>query len=115
MKYCKSSIQKDGQQVCHKETITITKDEYALISSYLSIPELQSEDKTFTKTVKFPDGMEMDIKCCGAKDVASWTEAVLFYPNGSQACCSDPDAEFVGTWELECNGKLYKAVVNVEP
>lgn len=62
-------------------------------------------------TAKFPDGYEMDIKCCGCQDDSSWTEAVLFDAQGHELCCTDVEDEFVGEWELEYCGTRYIAIV----
>ena len=70
-------------------------------------------DMTFTKTAHFPDGFDMDIKCCGG-DIGetAWTEAVLF-DNGYQCCFTDVNDEFLGDWELDWNGNTY--IVHVIP
>lgn len=68
------------------------------------------EDMTLTKTAHFPDGIDMDIKCCGSRDETAWTEAVLF-DEGYQCCFSDPSDEFLGDWELDWNGTLYRVHV----
>ena len=59
----------------------------------------------------FPDGNEMDIKCCGAQDDSSWIEAVLFNRDGSELCCSEVSDRYDGTWKLEYLGRRYVAVV----
>lgn len=71
-----------------------------------------SEDDTITKTAKFSNGYEMDIKCCGADDEPAWTEAVLFDSEGSQIAVSEPSDDYFGIWELEDDdGNTYKANV----
>jgi hypothetical protein len=73
------------------------------------------EDETFTITVKFDDGKEMDVKLCGAENPEDiWTEAVLFDENGHQIGMTDPDdtKEFFGEWGIEFNGVTYVGVVN---
>jgi len=86
------------------------------INKYLSATtedEYQGEDNTITYTAKFPDGKEMDVKCCGCRDEASWTEAVLFDEHGYQIACSDVGEDFTGRWELEADGALYVSEVRV--
>ena len=73
--------------------------------------QYQSEDETIVTTVKFPDGKEMDIKCCGCQDEASWTEAVLFDQNGAELCSSEPYGDYLGRWELTYEGNTYLAEV----
>ena len=102
------------------ETVTIPADQAAMINEYLNHePANESdcfnEDETFSKTVKFPDGAEMDIKLCGVQYLDGesnlpWTEAVLFI-NGSEVACSEPEDEFFGEWELEHDGTRYIANV----
>lgn len=72
--------------------------------------ERLNEDMTLTKTAHFPDGIDMDIKCCGTRDETAWTEAVLF-DEGYQCCFSDPSDEFFGDWELDWNDTLYRVHV----
>ena len=86
--------------------LQIPKSEAETISGYL-----QGEDHTISHTVVFRDGMQMDIKCCGAKDDCSWTEAVLFDKNGCEVCCSEVSDRYNGTWELEDQDRRYVAIV----
>ena len=75
--------------------------------------EYQGEDNTIIYTAKFPDGKEMDIKCCGCREDPSWTEAVLFDENGYQLCFTGVEEEFEGPRELEYKGTHY--CVDVRP
>jgi len=87
------------------------------INGYLTAQtedEYQGEDNTITYTAKFPDGKEMDIKCCGCRDEASWTEAVLFDERGNELTCTDVEEEFAGLWQLTCQGVTYIAVVTTD-
>lgn len=86
----------------------------ATINEYLSASreeDYQDEDDTISVTAVFPDGCQMDIKCCGSQDESSWTEAVLFDKQGRELCFSEPADEFDGEWELEFDGKTYIAIV----
>lgn len=74
----------------------------------------QGEDNTITYTAHFPDGKQMDVKCCGCRDEASWTEAVLFDEYGGQLCYSDPADEYDGPWALEDEGVEYIVHIAVE-
>lgn len=96
------------------EGFMISRAESDVIEGYLyatSEEQYQGEDNTITKSVIFPDGMSMDIKCCGCQDWRSWTEAVLFDRNGNEVACTDVCDEFVGPWELKHNGILYTTIV----
>lgn len=90
--------------------IKLTEKEKVFIDKCLNSETMMSEDDTFSKTADFGNGIEMDIKLCGAREEKPWTEAVLFC-NGSEVCHSDVCEEFEGEWELEYNGNIY--VVNV--
>ena len=68
-------------------------------------------DATFVRTAKFEDGFELDIKCCGCDDDVAWTEAVLFYSNGQEACHTDVSDEYLGDWEIEWGGAVYRVHV----
>ena len=70
------------------------------------------EDETFAFTAKFPDGYEMDVKCCGVQyesgsSNSAWCEAVLFNSRGGEVACTDVEDEFLGDWELEHDGVRY--------
>lgn len=95
--------------------LQIPNDQLTIINSYLtaeSEDEYQGEDNTIINSVSFPDGRVMDIKCCGCRDEASWTEAVLFAPAedgyGLQEIgCSEPDNLYEGEWEMEDGDTVY--------
>lgn len=77
--------------------------------------EYQGEDSTIIYTVKFPDGKEMDIKCCGCQEAPSWTEAVLFDQTGCQIAYTEASDEFECSWELEDNGTHYHVDIKGRP
>ena len=93
----------EGIAPTYKAKVVIPRSLMEMVESYLSAAsedEYQGEDNTITVTLKTPDGYEIDLKCCGCRDAASWTEAVLFL-FGSEECCTEPEGEFDGEWELE--------------
>ena len=97
--------------------LEIPRDAMEQISGYLhaaSEDAYQSEDHTISYTVQFPDGKQMDIKCCGCQDEPSWTEAVLFDEDGSQLCCTEPGDSFDGPWELQYEGIRYTVTIKTE-
>ena len=97
--------------------LEIPRDAMEQISGYLhaaSEDAYQSEDHTISYTVQFPDGKQMDIKCCGCQDEPSWTEAVLFDEDGSQLCCTEPGDSFDGLWELQYEGIRYTVTIKTK-
>lgn len=91
----------------YEETIRVPQSELAVISRYLNdASDPQGEDGCISKTAVFPNGVEVDIKCCGCDDDVSWTEGVLF-DHGSEVCCTEPGDEFLGDWEFECGDARY--------
>lgn len=95
----------------YRSRVHINDDELKYIEDAIENGGM-GEDETITKTAKFGNGYEMDIKCCGADDEHAWTEAVLFNSEGSQIAVSEPSDDFFGIWELEDNdGNTYKANV----
>ena len=69
-------------------------------------------DETIIYTAVFPDGMQADIKlviCDGENK--PYTEAVLFDKNGFQKAYTDPEDEYAGDWELECDDVNYVVTV----
>lgn len=62
------------------------------------------EDEKISYTVRFPDGVEMDLEICGVQyqegeSNLPWTQAVLFL-NGSELAFTEPDGDFYGDWTL---------------
>lgn len=89
-----------------------------IINGYLDAEkeaDYQDEDITIVHSVRFPDGMVMDIKCCGSQDAPSWTEVVLFdsAADGSlhEVTCSEPEDSYEGEWEISYDGTTYSLLV----
>lgn len=97
----------------YQETITINASEAAFINKALQSKDMMSEDGTLVHTVRFADGMKMDVKLCGSQDDTPWTEVVLF-KNGYEVCCSEHCKTYDGPWTLECGENTYTAVVVME-
>lgn len=96
--------------------LRISRQEAEIVNGYLhakTAEEFQDEDHTIIHTAVFPDGKQMDVKCCGAQEECSWTEAVLFDENGCELCCSEVSDRYDGTWELEYQKRRYVAIVRV--
>ena len=102
--------------------IAISKEKAKLINTYLTVEpsceeECFSEDETITETVRFDNGYEMDIKCCGVQYHenecnTAWTEAVLFNKRGGSVSCSEPEETFLGKWTLsDYQGNTYTTEV----
>lgn len=93
----------------YRVSLKITKEEARRLDAWLENDAHQDEDNVFSRTAVFPDGRQMDIKCCGVQDSeqSSWAEAVLFEPNGQEICCTEPAFEYTGTWELTAKGVRY--------
>lgn len=105
-----------GNSVTYQKVLYVPGSVLQTIRGFLkaqSEAEYQGEDNTITYTAKFPDGKEMDIKCCGCRDESSWTEAVLFDERGYELTFSGVEEEFEGPWELEYNGVYY--CVDIRP
>lgn len=84
-----------------------------IITRYLHSTDMMGEDDTISTTVVFPDGMEMDVKLCGARDDYPWTEAVLFN-HGSEVCCTEVYDEFFGVWELSDDDNEYVVILKTQ-
>lgn len=113
-------VQDETEPVCSSEgytvNLTITEVQHSFIRRWINNTDHLGEDNTFSITAVFPDGRQMDIKCCGTKDEneGAWTEAVLFEPSGGEICCTDVEDRFLGEWELEVDGIIYKANVEIK-
>lgn len=65
--------QYSGKIVC-ATVLTIPRSVMDQINDYLNADTedaYQGEDNTITYTARFPDGKEMDVKCCGCRDESS--------------------------------------------
>lgn len=106
----------------HEQTIVkVPKKLIDQVNHYLSLPlglddsEYQGEDNTIiVATIKCSNGYEIDIKCCGCQEEASWTEAVLFNENGAELCCTECSDEILGEWTLEYDDIIYSIVIEEE-
>ena len=110
------TTKKSGNSVTYQQVLYVPGSVLQTIRGFIqarSEAEYQGEDNTITYTAKFPDGKEMDIKCCGCRNESSWTEAVLFDEKGFQLTYSEVEEEFEGPWELAYNGVHY--CVDVRP
>lgn len=94
----------------YQETITISASKSTFINKAMQTKDMMGEDDTLVHTARFADGMEMDVKLCGAQDDTPWTEAVLF-KNGNEVCYSEPGETYDGPWTLEYGGNTYTATV----
>lgn len=98
-------------------TTSVPLDTVRKVTKFLSASdpnEYQGGRNTISVTVVFPDGKQMDVKCCGCDDEASWTEAVLFDKEGHELSCTECSEDFLGVWELKYGDITYKAVVSPE-
>lgn len=97
------------------QTVFVTEEDFARINRFLHATKdtgVQG-DSNITYTVKFPDGIEADLSCCGSIDGPSWAEVVLFN-HGCEVACSQPSDNFLGPWEIDFNGNTYAIAVCVK-
>lgn len=99
-----------------EETIYVSKPYAERIKKYLRGAEAQGDGSSLSKTAKFSDGFEMDIRCCGGKD-DSWTEAILYDDTGREVAVTEPCDGFTGCWKLkdEDANTVYRAHVMTKP
>lgn len=102
-----------GELVKYTVTKYCSYEMAQIITRYLHSTDMMGEDDTISTTVVFPNGMEMDIKLCGAKDDYPWTEAVLFN-HGSEVCCTDVHDKFFGVWELSNDDNEYIVILEAQ-
>ena len=107
----------DRQESCtlqYEQILKLSNQELATIQKYLNATreeDYQGKDNTITHTVQFPDGMQMDIKCCSSQDGPSWTEAVLFDSYGQELTFTEVRENYTGSWELQYGGIKYSVFV----
>lgn len=101
----------------------INKGQADIINRYLTEEpncpvDCLGEDVSISNTVRFENGLKMDIKCCGVqfeegRSNTAWTEAVLF-KDGAQVCCTEPSDEYLGEWVCEYDGNEYVVIVEAK-
>lgn len=109
-----------GNAMIYRKTVCVSPELAAKIQTCLTTEpasenDCLSEDEILCVTAKFPDGIEMDVKCCGVQyregeSNTAWTEAVLFQ-YGCELCHTDVCDEFLGEWELSYGDDTYIATV----
>lgn len=99
------------------QNIIISKKEMELINDLLNLDGDEvyqkygfKRDETITHTVKFPNGIEADIKLVICEEERPYTEGVLFH-NGFELTHTDCEDTYDGEWYFKHNGIEY--VVNV--
>lgn len=90
------------------ENIHVPADKLGKI--YACIFGKGDRDEVISETAVFPDGMEMDVKCCGEEDSPGWTKAVLFR-HGCECGCTDCGERFEGVWKIRDDDVMYVTVV----
>lgn len=83
-----------------EKTIYISEKYAETIEKYLRGEELQGMGASLSETATFPDGFDMDIRCCGTED-DSFTEAILYDSERKEVALTEPCDTFTGCWELE--------------
>lgn len=97
-----------------RTTIVIPSQDLKSINKYLTATKKEdflSEDETISFTAIFPDGKQMDIKCCGSQDESAWAEAVLFNESGHELCHTECYNIITGEWCLEYGDTAYITTV----
>lgn len=99
-----------------EKTIYISEKCAKTIEKYLRGEELQGMGVSLSETATFPDGFDMDIRCCGTKD-DSFTEAILYDRKGREVALTEPCDAFTGCWELDddSTGTTYCVHVMTRP
>lgn len=97
----------------YNRKIVLPHSTVSYIKMLLHMKDGMGEDDTISHTAVFDNGIEMDIKLCGADDDYPWTEAVLF-ENGCELCHTDVEDEYFGVWEIEYNGDTYIVEIGEE-
>lgn len=99
-----------------EKTIYISEKCAKTIEKYLRGEELQGMGVSLSETATFPDGFDMDIRCCGTKD-DSFTEAILYDRKGREVALTEPCDAFTGCWELDddSTGTTYRVHVMTRP
>lgn len=104
------------------ETLALDAKELGIINRHLheepkNATECLGEDEMISHTVRFSNGYEMDIKCCGVQfderngTNTAWAEAVLFDKDGHEVACSEVGGDYQGEWTLKDGTDTYTVTV----
>lgn len=116
------------KEITHlNETLELPKSEIEKWNGYISKDFVDYDAEGFaelstvwSKTVKFSDGFEIDLKVCtnNREDGDLWSEAVLFDENGSEYSCTDCcygiDGDFELSWFDNETGTKHEYKVTVK-
>lgn len=101
--------------------ILLNKDTAKLLNELMSMngDEIYNKygykrDETFTYTVPFENGIEVDIKLVICEEDTPYIEGVMF-KNGSEVIHTEPDFDSIlGEYQFEYNNNNYVVVVEEE-
>jgi hypothetical protein len=105
----KENKMKNKPTVYHKADIQVPKKELDKWEDLLGLDFVDYDKEgwndlscVWTKTAKFEDGMEMDVKVCtvSKEDGTCWSEAVLFDPSGSEVSHTEVCDSLRGEWAV---------------
>lgn len=101
----------------YRQILKLPVAELSTINKYLNAEEkkdFQGNNNTIVHTAGFPNGMQMDIKCCGSQEGPSWAEAVLFNRYGQEVACTEVRESYTGSWTLLYGDVVYTVDVMQE-
>lgn len=96
-----------------EKTLIIDRKTAEFYDKVLNSTDMMGEDDTYSETVDFGDGIEVDIKICGADNETPWTEAVMFC-DGCEVSCSDAEDDIYGEWDFNYCDNEYVVIVERE-
>ena len=116
------------KEITHlNKTLELPKSEIEKWNNYISKDFVDYDAEGFaelstvwSKTVKFSDGFEIDLKVCtnNREDGDLWSEAVLFDKNGSEYSCTDCcygiDGDFELSWFDNTTGTMHEYKLTVK-
>lgn len=99
----------------HRKTIQVRKLLAGIMEELCQAAPSEGRDIEFDESVRFDNGMVMDVQVCHGGDDSYWTQGVLYKPSETyliEVACTDVGESFVGEYHVWYNNDEY--VVNVE-
>lgn len=102
----------------HRKTIRVRKLVASIMEELCQVAPSEGRDIEFDESVRFDNGMVMDVQVCHGGDDCYWTQGVLYEPSVVfdnhliEVACTDVGESFVREYRILHDNDEY--IVNVE-
>lgn len=97
----------------YQEILVLGFEEREKIEKHRLSKNLMGENDIISNTVKFGNGVTMEIRLCGSRYYYPWTEAILS-KDSQEVCRTRPRGFYFDRWDMEYEGDVYSVIVDWE-